>query len=153
MENMIKRTEIVYYNYSIEYLKSKISKDLSSEPKLSINLIKYFKEFDRYIDDEKRFSGLISTDKIELNSKSGLFWPRTTIEFEESDNQTKLKLTYKMYWLYVFVFTFLLISFTLGIYETGSYKSGTPLVFGLIFVAIALFGRFIQRNLIKYIVE
>jgi len=147
---MIKRTEIIYSNYSADYIKRKVTNELSSEPKMSINLIKYFKEFDKYIDEKKKFSGIISDNKIILDSKSTFFWPKTIIEIKEGE-KTALKLTYKMYWLYVSVYFFLVITFIMTILDSKDFQVSNIIVPVLIFGGIAFFGRWLQKNLKRFI--
>ena len=149
---MIKRTEIIYSDYSVDYIKAMLKKELSKEPKLTINLIKYFKEFDKHLDDKKKFSGIISDNRIELNSKSMFFWPRTTVEIEEGE-KTKLKLTYKMYWLYVSVYIFLIISFLVTTFGSAVFHISSIIFPVLIFGGLAFFGRWLQKNLKEFIKE
>ncbi|MFC4636581.1 hypothetical protein ACFO3O_21935 [Dokdonia ponticola] len=149
---MIKRTEMIYSDYSGNYIKRKIAKELSSEPKLSINLIKYFKEFDKYVGDKKKFSGVISEHKVILISKSTFFWPKTIIEIEEGE-KTKLKLIYKMYWLYLSVYIFLIITFLMKIFESRNFQILDVIIPVLIFGGIAFFGRWLQKNIKEFIAD
>ncbi|WP_299607250.1 hypothetical protein [uncultured Aquimarina sp.] len=149
---MIKRKEIIYSDYSGDYIKRLIERELSTEPKLEINLIKWFKKFEKHIEDGKKFSGSIQGNKIKLHSKTVLYWPKTIIEIEEG-TKTKLTLNYRLYWLYASVFIFLVIMPILMIFESGTIQVNDIIIPLIIFGVIAMFGRRLQKNTKKILTE
>lgn len=152
IENMIKRTEIIFSNYSEEYLKRKIQKELSVKPKLELNLIKWIKKFDTLILDGKRFVGSINNNKIKLYSKTVFYWPYTIIVIEKG-SKTKLTLNYKFYWLYVSTFIILITIHIIMVIESGKFQINDVIIPSIIFGGIALFGRYIQKNTVKFLIS
>jgi hypothetical protein len=155
---MIKRIEIVNTSKSADEILSKVKNDMNSYPSFSWSIGKYFKEFEKMVEKPQRFVGGITNNKIEFGTKGLKYWPQLVVDLESTDSGTKLRLTYKLYWVYLLTYCFLLFMLLLNLIPSIIYGVSSPnesigaiLSPFIFFIALPLYGRWMQKNIIKYL--
>jgi hypothetical protein len=153
---MIRKRRELISSKSSEELKRILKRRTDDTIEFNGNPIKYFKELDKSLNSDYALYGTFFNSKVELKSKTAFYWPKTVIHFEEKENQTLITIDYQWVEGYIGFFFSLLILFVIMMLTVLSDLKinilspilGT-IVITIAFVGIALYGKWIQNNIIK----
>jgi len=143
---MIKRKETIKTSKSLEEFKRFISYNMVDEVEFEGKVGKFLTDFNKSLDDKRKFSGKISDNEFDIKSKTGFYWPWSKVVFSEGQGINELTINYKFFWLYTGAYLFLLVNILLMSLVSNGIDTTDIIPVGIL-IAIPLLGRFLQIRL------